>query len=126
MKLAGRVALITGGGRGIGRAAALALATEGADIAVSARSAAEIEAVAGEVRALGRRAAALPCDVTVYRQCEAMVGNTIDQLGRLDILMNNAGEATSGELAASDPQQWTSTILTNLAGVYYCTRAALP
>jgi len=126
MKLAGRVALITGSGRGIGRAAALALAEEGADIAVSARTAAEIETVAGEVRARGRRAIALPCDVTVYRECRSMVESTIAELGRLDILVNNAGGSARADVADSDPESWTAIIMTNLSGVYYCTRAALP
>ena len=126
MKLAGRVALITGGGRGIGRASALALADEGADIAVSARTATEIEAVAGEVRARGRRAVAFPCDVTVYGECRSMVERTVAELGRLDVLVNNAGGSARAPVVDSDPERWTATIVTNLAGVYYCTRAALP
>ena len=91
MTLEGTVALITGGGRGIGRAAALALGKAGADIAVSARTTTEIEAVAQEVRAYDRRALALRGDVTVYEQCRAVVESTVTQLGRLDILINNAG-----------------------------------
>jgi len=126
LRLRGSVALITGGGRGIGRATALALAQAGADIAVSARTTAEIERVAHEVRALGRRALALRCDVTVYDECRSAVGTTVAQLGRLDILVNNAGAAARADVASSDPQRWTTTIMTNLLSVYYCTHAALP
>jgi 3-oxoacyl-[acyl-carrier protein] reductase len=120
------VALVTGGGRGIGRATALALAQAGADITVSARTTTEIEGVAHEVRALGRRALALRCDVTIYDECRAVVDATVAQLGRLDILVNNAGSATRADVANSDPQRWTTTIMTNLLSVYYCTQAALP
>ena len=120
------MALITGGGRGIGRATALALAQAGADIAVSARTTTEIEGVAHEARALGRRALAVRCDVTVYDECRSVVDTTVAQLGRLDILVNNAGSAARADVANSDPQRWTTTIMTNLLSVYYCTRAALP
>jgi NAD(P)-dependent dehydrogenase (short-subunit alcohol dehydrogenase family) len=120
------VALITGGGRGIGRATALALAQARADIAVSARTTTEIEGVAHEVRALGRRALAVRCDVTVYDECRAVVDTTVAQLGRLDILINNAESATRADVANSDPKRWTTKIMTNLLSVYYCTQAALP
>jgi 3-oxoacyl-[acyl-carrier protein] reductase len=126
LRLSGSVALVTGGGRGIGRAIALALAEAGADVVVSARTASEIEGVAGEVRALGRRAVALACDVTVYDDCQSMVEGAIDQLGRLDILINNAGGSARADVVDSDPRHWNTIIMTNLSGVYYCTRAALP
>jgi 7-alpha-hydroxysteroid dehydrogenase len=89
--LTGKVALVTGGGRGIGRATALALAGYGADVAVLARSADELEEVATEVRRRGRRGLALPCDVTDAAACRAAVARTVAELGRLDILVNNAG-----------------------------------
>jgi 3-oxoacyl-[acyl-carrier protein] reductase len=123
----GQVALITGGGRGIGRATALALARAGADVAVSARTATEIDAVAAEVEALGRRALAVRCDVTRSAECDAMVERAVAGLGRLDILVNNAGGSTErAALADSDPGRWADTIAVNLLGVYHCTRAALP
>ena len=91
MDLDGKVALVTGGGRGIGRATALMLAENGADVAVLARSTDEIEAVAVEVRALGRRSIAIPCDVTAYDACKSAVDQAVTELGRLDIVVNNAG-----------------------------------
>ena len=85
------MAFVTGGGRGIGRAAALALARAGADVAVSARTAAEIDAVAAEVRGLGRRALAVASDVTREPDCRAAVERVVSELGRIDVLVNNAG-----------------------------------
>jgi len=127
MPIGGQVALITGGGRGIGRATALALARAGADVAVSARTTSEIDAVAAEVEALGRRALAVRCDVTRSAECDAMVERAVAGLGHLDILVNNAGGSTQrASLADSDPGRWADTIAVNLLGVYHCTRAALP
>jgi 3-oxoacyl-[acyl-carrier protein] reductase len=124
--LSGKVALVTGGGRGIGRSTALALAGVGADVAVAARSEGEVAAVAEEIRGLGRRAVAIVCDVTSYEQCRRMVERTLADLGRLDILVNNAG---GGEerlpVAESSPERWARVIAVNLTGVYNCSRAAL-
>ena len=127
MKLLGSVALVTGGGRGIGRATSLALAEAGADVVVTARTTTELEAVAREVRARGRRSLARRCDVTAYDDCRSAVESTVAELGRLDILVNNAGgSAERAEVVDSDPARWASTITVNLLGIYYCTRAALP
>jgi 3-oxoacyl-[acyl-carrier protein] reductase len=127
MALEGQVALITGGGRGIGRATALALARAGADVAVSARTAAEIDAVAAEARSLGRRALSVRCDVTRPPDCAAAAERVVAELGRIDILVNNAGGTSQrAPLADSDPARWAETIAVNLLGVYYCTRAVLP
>jgi 3-oxoacyl-[acyl-carrier protein] reductase len=127
MSLRGSVALVTGGGRGIGRSTALALAEAGADVVVVARTASEIENVAQEVRRHGRRALALRCDVTVYDDCLSAVESTVARLGRLDILVNNAGGSEErASVVDSDPGRWTTTIAANLLSMYYSTRAALP
>jgi 2-deoxy-D-gluconate 3-dehydrogenase len=89
--LAGKRALVTGASRGIGRAIALAYAEAGADVAVLARSTAELDALAAEISELGRKAVALQCDVTQRQQIEQAVARAIDELGSLDVLVNNAG-----------------------------------
>lgn len=127
MQLSGKVALVTGGGRGIGRATALALAGAGADVVVAARSANELSAVAEEVRALGRRALAVGCDVARYEDCAAMAERATAELGRLDILICNAGgESERATVLDSDPAAWARTVAVNLTGAYHCCRAALP
>ena len=125
--LSGKVALVTGGGRGIGRATALALAGAGADVAVAARSQNEVATVAEEVRELGRRSVAITCDVTSYDACRVMVERTLGELGRLDVLICNAGGGEERKpVADSEPERWSHTVAVNLLGVYYCCRAALP
>ena len=122
----GKVALVTGGGRGIGRAIALALARAGADVAVTARSVAEIEAVAREIRALGRKAAALPADVGDRLQVDASVETAGQSLGPVQILVNNAGMAVSAKLGDIDDPLWDRHLRVNLTGAFYASRAALP
>src|SRR6185503_12590434 len=95
LPLLNRRALVTGASRGIGRSIALALAAAGADIVLSARSRAELEQVAAEVRGCGRRALAVPCDITYPAQVERMAANVADEYGGVDILVNNAGAAAS-------------------------------
>ncbi|HZS32837.1 MAG TPA: 3-oxoacyl-ACP reductase FabG [Methylomirabilota bacterium] len=126
MKLPDRRALVTGGGRGIGRAIALAFAREGAHVAVTARTAAEVEAVAAEVRALGRRAVAIPCDVADRQQVDLMVARAADALGPVEILVNNAGIAVSAKLLDTDDALWARHLQVNLTGAFYVSRAALP
>ena len=126
MRLEGKVALVTGGGRGIGRAIALALARAGADVAVTARSVAEIEAVAREIRALGRKAAALPADVGDRLQVDASVETAGQRLGPVQILVNNAGMAVSAKLGDIDDPLWDRHLRVNLTGAFYASRAALP
>ncbi len=126
MKLESRVAFITGGGRGIGRAIALAFAREGARVAVAARTRAQVEAVAEEVRASGRDALALSCDVTDAQSVRHAVAATLERWKRLDILVNNAGAAERVKLVDCDEATWNRTIAVNLTATYLCTRAALP
>ena len=87
----GRVAVITGGGTGIGRASALVLAERGADIVLAGRRVEPLKSTVSEIEALGRRAIAVPTDVTDAEQCQALVDATLAEFGRLDVLLNNAG-----------------------------------
>ena len=123
MKLENRVAIITGGGRGIGRATALAFAAAGADIVLAARTDGEISAVAEEVRALGRRALAIPTDVQHKAAVDAMVTQTLDTFGKVDILVNNAGVAIHNPIPKIREEDWDVTMAVNLKGVFLCTQA---
>ena len=123
MKLENRVAIITGGGRGIGRATALAFATAGADIVLAARTIGEISAVAEEVRALGSRSLAIPIDVQHKAAVDAMVAKTLDTFGKVDILVNNAGVAIHNPIPKIREEDWDVTMAVNLKGVFLCTQA---
>lgn len=122
--LEGRVALVTGAGRGIGRALALALAGVGADVALAARSVGEIEKVAGEVEGLGRRALAVPTDVTDEAEVERLVGRVLEELGGLDVLVNNSGVIHAAPLVETSAEEWERVVSTNLRGTFLCMRAA--
>ena len=128
MKLSNRIALITGGGRGIGRAIALAFAEEGAGIVVAARTRAQVENVAQEI-ANQFRVKVLPiaCDVSDVSSVEAMFKEASEYFGRgPDILVNNAGIAESAPITKTDDALWHKHLSINLSGSFYCTRAALP
>ncbi len=122
----GRVALVTGGGRGIGRAIALALASEGADVAVAARSVPEIEQVAHEVQALGRRAFFVPLDVMDRQALSAAPALVERALGPVGILVNNAGIHGSGPAQRISDAQWDGIMAVNLTAPFLLTRAFLP
>ena len=122
--LAGRIAIVTGAGRGIGRAMAVALAGAGADVALAARSKDQLDAVAAEITALGRRAIAVPTDVTDAAAVQALVDATVDQLGGLDILVNNSGVIDSTPLLEQDREVWDRIMDTNVRGTYLGTRSA--
>lgn len=125
--LGGQVALITGGGRGIGRAIALAYAKAGAIVCVTARTSSEIDNVAAEITEAGGRALAITCDVSKRSSVESMIDQAISEFGRLDILMNNAGGGLERTLIGEDdPDVWQQVVEINLLGTYFCTRAALP
>jgi NADP-dependent 3-hydroxy acid dehydrogenase YdfG len=124
--LNGKVALVTGAGRGIGRAIALAFAAEGAAVALAARSRADLAGVAGEIRERGGRALAVPADVTQDGAVEALVEQTLSDLGRIDILVTSAGTAAFGAVADSKPVDWDGMLALNLRAVMVCCRAVLP
>ncbi|HEV7864928.1 MAG TPA: SDR family oxidoreductase [Acidimicrobiia bacterium] len=128
MELAGRVALITGGGRGIGRAIALALADGGADVAVGYRRDEEAAAATvKEIEALGRRAGAYPADVGDSAEVEAMVASAVADFGFVDILVNNAGIASRGRAVAdTDSDEVERLLRTHAVGAHAACRAVLP
>jgi NAD(P)-dependent dehydrogenase (short-subunit alcohol dehydrogenase family) len=131
-RLEGRAALVTGGGRGIGRAIALELAREGADVAVTSRTRRELEAVAKEVEALGQRGLALPADAMSAEQTRAVVREALAELGQLDVLVNNVGGVVAprglGELLAfgHDDQLFVDNLVLNLVSGWWSTAEALP
>ncbi|HEY7039369.1 MAG TPA: SDR family oxidoreductase [Methylomirabilota bacterium] len=125
--LDGQVAIMTGGGTGIGRVAALMLAAEGAVVVVSGRRKAPIEAVAGEIVAAGGRAAARVCDVARPAEARALAEWTVAQYGRVDVLVNNAGHSSKARNVRWVPQEeWDAVVNVNLTGVYALTQAVLP
>ncbi len=126
MSLSGRVAVVTGGGRGIGAATARALARAGADVVVTARSVAQIEGVAADIRATGRRAWALPCDVEKSDQIAALARESVRLAGHVDILVNNAGIASSAPLRTMSVDEWNRMFAVNATAVFLCTQAFLP
>ena len=147
--LSGRVALVTGGSRGLGRADALTLARAGADVVVAdilvesdssaadrygplaqaaaAQGLVQTEATAAEIEQLGRRSLALKCDVTDAQQVEEAVTRTVDELGSVDILVNNAGTLDHlGQLEHQSPELWERDLRVNLTGAFMCSRAVWP
>ena len=124
MTLKDQVGIITGGGRGIGRATALTFAKEDASIAVVARTESEIENVAREIRDLGGNAIAIKTDVSNEEQVEAMAQKVLDEFGRIDILVNSAGVAIHANIQDISTDVWDLTMNVNLRGVMLCTRAA--
>lgn len=124
--LQGKVAIITGAARGIGKAAAIALAKEGVHIGLLARTEARLKEVAAELQGLGVKAAYAVVDVSSQDQVEAGIEAITKELGTADILINNAGVATFGTVMEMDPSEWKRMIDINLLGTYYVTRAVLP
>ena len=127
MKLDGQVAVITGAGRGIGRAIALAYAREGAKLALAARNESELQEVVGAATELGAEAIAVRTDVTEQQDTERLAQRVADQFGRIDALVNNAGiSGPVGPLQSNDITDWISTITVNLTGTFLVCRAVIP
>ncbi len=126
MRFEGKVALVTGASRGIGRAIALALAAEGADVAVNyAGSEAAAKEVAAEIEAMGRKAFVIQADIASTEASTAMVDAVVKEFGRIDVLVNNAGITRDGLLMRMKEEDWDAVITTNLKGVFNCTKAAI-
>ena len=122
--LTGRVAIVTGAGRGIGKAIALGLADAGADVVVAARTASDIEATAGEITAKGRKALAVPTDVRQSDQVDNLVDKAVAQFGTIDILVNNAGGYFVASTTELSEGGWDAIIRENLKSVFLCSKAA--
>jgi NADP-dependent 3-hydroxy acid dehydrogenase YdfG len=123
--LTGKVALVTGASSGIGEATAIALAGAGAAVAIGARRRDRLDALAGKLRDGGARVLQLDLDVTDEEACAAAVARTRDELGGLDVLVNNAGVMLLGTIVGADTEDWRRMIQTNVMGVMYMTAAAI-
>ena len=122
-KLNNKVAIVTGGGTGIGRTIALKFATEGADVVICSRNIANLDKVSKEIESLGRRSLAIAADISVKQQVEKMVKQTVDNFGQIDILVNNAGIVHVINLLDTSEEIWDETINTNLKGTFLCIQA---
>jgi NADP-dependent 3-hydroxy acid dehydrogenase YdfG len=124
--LTGSVALVTGASSGIGEATARLLAEQGATVSLVARRADRLEALADEIRAEGGTALALEADVTQRGAAETAVERTVEELGGLDVLVNNAGVMLLGPIADAPLEEWERMVQVNVLGLFYCAKAALP
>ncbi len=123
--LKGKVAIITGGAQGIGMAIALTLARHGSDVVISDVNLEKAQETAQEIEALNVRSLAIKANVADYNESEQMVKETVDKLGRIDVLVNNAGITRDNILLRMKPEDWDQVMEVNLKGTYACTRAAL-
>lgn len=126
MKFAGKVAIVTGAARGIGKAIALKLAQEGADVVVTDMDAEGVQQVAQEITAMGRKAKAIQADVSQREAVQRLVNETIADFGRIDILVNNAGIIRRGTFLEHSPQEWEKVLRVNLGGTFHCTQEVVP
>ena len=124
-KLDGQVAIVTGSNRGIGNAIARALAKEGANLVLAARSAESLRAAAEAIAARGTKTLAVSTDVTLEGEVEILFQKTIDHFGRLDLLVNNAGAFDGGSIDELSVDAWDRVMAVNLRGPFLCTRAAM-
>lgn len=127
MNLNGKVAIVTGGTKGIGRAIAEALVREGMSVCVGARKEKEVEATVSELNEAGEgRAAGAVCDVRHYEEVAALIEHTVAEFGGVDVLVNNAGIGVFGRVEDLSPEDFRAVLETNLFGVYYCCHEAIP
>ena len=126
MNLTGKTAVITGGGRGVGSATAYALAEAGATVAVAARNEEQVVDVAAQLRSRGYEAFAFRCDVTDHHQVRDLALSAIETMGKVDILINNAGTATSNPLSEVKLTEWNHIMAVNATGTFLCTQAMYP
>ena len=133
MTLTGKVAIVTGGSRGLGKAVAMGFAKEGANVVVAARTEVEnnelsgtIHQTAEEIKALGAEALALRCDVTDEKSVDQMVRETLEQFGQIDVLVNNAGVAFYYPIIETPLKRWELVVKVNLTGAFLCSKAVLP
>ena len=125
--LTGKVAIVTGSTNGIGLAVAQRLVASGADVVVSSRTAKKVRAIAEQLSDQGPgRAVGIPCDVRDPDECASLVAGAVRELGRLDVLVNNAGVGHMKPVQEMSLEEWWEQIETNLGGVFYCSRAAIP
>ncbi|WP_242918941.1 3-ketoacyl-ACP reductase [Pontibacter liquoris] len=124
--LTGKKALVTGAGKGLGRAIAIALAKEGVDVALLARTESQLQEVAEQVRKQGVKATVVVADVADMEAVNAAVAQAKSELGPIDILINNAGIASFGKFMELEPAEWENILRVNVLGVYFVTRALLP
>jgi NAD(P)-dependent dehydrogenase (short-subunit alcohol dehydrogenase family) len=124
--LSARVALVTGGSKGLGRTIATALARAGADVAVSSRTLADLQVVAADLCQLGRRALAVAADVTDEESIRAMAQQVVDHFGRIDILVNNAGVGDTTAVVEMEPAHWDDVMRVNLRGPMLCCKHVGP
>ncbi|WCO02683.1 3-ketoacyl-ACP reductase [Psychroserpens ponticola] len=125
-QLKNKKAIITGGGRGLGKATAIAFAKEGIDVAITGRNETVLKATVSELEAFGVKAIYSVFDVSDYEAVQKGIKDIINSLGSIDILVNNAGIAAFGTLNDMDVNQWSQIIQTNLMGMYYVTKEVLP
>ena len=126
LELEGRVALVTGGTQGIGRATAMRLAQEGAAVVIAARGREGLDAVAAQIGAAGGKVAAVQADVAKAADCERLVGEVIKAFGRLDILVNNAGIRKYEKIDEASAASWNEILSVNLMSYAFCAKAAIP